>query len=112
MDQVVCPWCDTVFSKEFLYCPHCGVKVEGNGGISWGKQLSVYSLSVFLPPLGIFPGFKYLFNKHAQVKRVGIIAIILTIVATVVTIWMTMGLVNSINSQLNTQLDQYQYLEQ
>lgn len=112
MDQIVCPWCDTVFSKEFLYCPHCGVKVEGNGGISVGKQISVYLVSIFLPPLGLFPGLKYLFNKHAPIKRVGIIAILLTFVATAVTIWMTMGLVGSINTQLNSQLQQYKYLQQ
>ncbi|HEX7042122.1 MAG TPA: zinc ribbon domain-containing protein [Patescibacteria group bacterium] len=107
--QINCPFCHSIISDEFIYCPNCGKQVK-DAPITLSKQIGIYLISIFLPPLGLFPGIKYLFRTDPKAKQVGIIAILLTIVATVVTLWATLGLFNQINSQINSQLDQYNVL--
>lgn len=71
-----------------------------------GKQISIYALSIFLPPLGLIPGIKYLLQKDQKTKTVGVIAIMLTIISIIVTIWISVGFI----SQVTTQLQRYQDL--
>ena len=65
-----------------------------------GKQISIYALSFFLPPLGLIPGIKYLLRKDQKTKTVGIIAIILTIISIMVTIWMSVGFISQVTKQI------------
>ena len=67
----------------------------------------VYLVSIFLPPLGLWPGVRYFLQKDPKKRKVGLVAIILTIISTIVTIWLTIGFINNITSNLNTQLQQY-----
>jgi hypothetical protein len=81
--------------------------------ISTGKQVSIYALSVLAPPLGLWPGLKYIFQKDEKAKMVGAIALILTIISTALTFWITMqfmaGPLNQIN-QMSNQINQIQKL--
>ena len=78
--------------------------------ISIVKQLSIYALSIFLPPLGLFPGIKYLSNKNPSAKKIGAIALVLTLISTIVTIWISVGLISSVNSAVNSQMQEYNNL--
>jgi hypothetical protein len=69
-----------------------------------GKQVGIYLLSLFLPPLGIWPGVKYLLQKDERSKMIGGIAILLTILSTVVTIYFSLGIMKQFTQQLNGQL--------
>lgn len=51
-------------------------------------------MSVFLPPLGLWPGIRYLKQKDEKSRMIGFIAITLTIVSTAITIWLTLGFIN------------------
>lgn len=74
------------------------------------KQIGIYAISILLPPLGLWPGIKYIFQKDEKTKVVGIIAVILTIVSTVVTAWLFMNFLTNATSGINSSLDQYQNL--
>ncbi len=106
MEQTICKFCGQTVATNYYFCPYCGKKLI-EPPISAIKEIGVYLLSVFLPPLGLWPGVRYLLQKNPKAKRVGTIAIILTIISSVVTIWLSViafnGLSQTLNSQLNNQ---------
>lgn len=73
--------------------------------VTIGRQIFVYLLSFLLPPLGLWPGIKYLRQKDEKSRMIGFIAIVLTIISTAIEIWVALGLVNTFNQQLNQQLN-------
>ncbi len=109
MDLTVCPFCHFPLNETFYFCPNCGKKLS-EPPVSTAKKAGVYLLSIFLPPLGLWPGIKYLFSKNEKTKRVGEIAIILTILSTIVTLWLSVAAFNSLSQSVNSQLNQYQNL--
>jgi hypothetical protein len=62
----------------------------------------VYLLSFFLPPFGLWPAFKYLFQSDAKSKVVGVIAIILTGVSIALTTYYTLAAINQLTSMLGS----------
>ena len=110
MNQQLCRFCNSPVIDTFFFCPTCGKKLH-EPPITIAKQISVYAISILLPPLGLWPGIKYAIQKDEKIRAVGIIAIILTVISTVVTIWLFMTTINSITSSINSPLlDQYQNL--
>jgi len=95
--------------ENFYFCPNCGKKIkEPPLSTSIGKQIYIYALSILLPPLGLWPGIKYLLQGSTKARIIGIVAIVLTIISTVLTIKITLDFVNS---QINTADTQLQQLE-
>jgi hypothetical protein len=109
MEQTVCPFCHFSLNETFYFCPNCGKQIN-EPPITIAKQIGVYLISIFLPPLGLWPGIKYLFSKEQRTKRVGMIAIALTIFSTVITLWLSVALFNNLSQNVNSQLNQYQNL--
>lgn len=90
MDNIfnVCPVCHQTISAGYYFCPNCGNNLKGKlMTISVPAQIGLYALAVFLPPLGLWPGIKYVMGKSLQAKRVGIITIVLTLISTILMIW-------------------------
>src|ERR1035437_5739877 len=106
MEQTVCPFCHFQLLQNYYFCPNCGKKIN-EPPISNAKAIGVYLLSIFLPPLGLWPGIKYLFAKEQKTKTVGIIAIISTIISTIVPIWLSVVLFNNKNQSISSQKSQY-----
>lgn len=105
-----CKYCSYPVSENFNFCPNCG-KMLKEPPITLMKQLGVYALSVFLPPLGLWPGIRYLMQKDDKAKIVGLIAIVLTIASSAITIYWSMGLLNGLigqNAAMTNQLQQLQ----
>jgi hypothetical protein len=101
-EQRFCPKCQFPILETYFFCPNCGKSLKLTpSATSAIKQIGIYSLSLFLPPLGLWPGIKYLKTEDSGAKMVGTIAIILTIISIVVTIWLTMGLLNNFNQYQN-----------
>lgn len=75
--------------------------------VSIEKQIGVYALSVLLPPLGLWPGIKYLKAADSKAKTVGIIAIALTIISIIITLWVSVGIFSQVNQGINAQLQGY-----
>jgi hypothetical protein len=107
-----CPFCGYPTIEAFNYCPNCGKSLKVRS-ISVFKQIGIYAVSILLPPLGLWPGIKYLSRRDGKAKIIGLIAIALTIISTAVTVWFSISLLNQITQSLNGQinLNQYQGLD-
>lgn len=106
MEQNFCRVCRTALLPTFNFCPSCGLQIkEAPVSVSLGKQISVYIFSLLLPPLGLFPGIKYLTKGDTNAKHVGLIAIFLTILGTIISLWAFFGLIHSVNNTLNQQIN-------
>lgn len=102
----VCPKCNIQVLSVFYFCPNCGKSLKPKPiTTSIEKQIGLYLLSFFLPPLGLVPGIKYLLQKDAKSKKIGSIAIILTVISVGLTIYFSMMVVNQFNTQLNGTLN-------
>lgn len=105
--QKLCPFCHFPIIETFFFCPNCGKKLkEVPPATTIAKQIGIYALSVFLPPLGLWPGIKYLMQPDQKAKTIGMVAIVLTLVSTLVTVWIALSMVNQINQTFNFQLQQ------
>ena len=86
---LVCLTCHQPISPEWYFCPNCGTELNIKPfKVSVIAQIGIYALSALLPPLGLWPGIKYLGKKGNQPKIVGAISIVLTIVSSAVSIWL------------------------
>src|SRR3990167_4125595 len=109
--QIPCPKCNFPILTSFNFCPNCGKKYKDPPfNASFLKIIGLISLSLFLPPIGLWPGFKLLFNSDRKAQLVGIILILITIVATGVSIWLTIGFINSQISSIQTQTQTLQQI--
>ena len=104
-EQKYCPVCHVPVSDTFYFCPNCGKPLKPKAASSsFLTQFGIYALSIFLPPLGLWPGIKYLRQESGKTKAVGAVAIFLTIVFTFITIWLSMGLITKFSSQYQSLL--------
>ena len=93
-----CPACKTLTYAVYYFCPNCGKQLRAKPlSTSISKQIGVYLLSVFVPPFGLWPAFKYLMQKDMKAKAVGLTAIILTVLSLVITTYYTIGFFSKLN---------------
>jgi hypothetical protein len=105
--QLSCPNCKQNIAAQDFFCPNCGKKLKNKPqSTTVLRQIFVYLLSILLPPLGLWPGIRYLKQKDSKSKIIGLIAIILTIITTTITIWWYIGFIRAFNQQINQQLNQ------
>ena len=78
----ICPVCHQNVPAEYYFCPNCGHNLkEKPMPVPIIVQIGLYALAVFLPPLGLWPGAKYLMKKGPQAKWVGGITVALTVIS-------------------------------
>lgn len=100
-----CKYCGFQTLDSYYFCPNCGKKLKQPPlSTSISKQIYIYAISVLFPPLGLWPGIKYLLQKDSLSKIIGIIAIILTIVSTIITVKVTMDFIGGQSNLVNQQL--------
>jgi small-conductance mechanosensitive channel len=110
--QTTCVYCKGNISLSDYFCPNCGKKLKEKPlSTTFLKQLLIYFISFFLPPLGIWPAIKYLRQSDEKSKRIGLAALLLTIISIVITGWLTINLINSLNRELGNQLNLYQGID-
>lgn len=84
----VCPKCTIPISADFYFCPNCGKQLRSKTiSISIIKSVGVLLLSFFLPPLGLYPGIKYIAHGDIKTKIVGVLAVVITIVSIALTLY-------------------------
>jgi RNA polymerase subunit RPABC4/transcription elongation factor Spt4 len=97
-----CPACHQSILEKYYFCPNCGHNLkEKLLPISILVQTGLYALAIFFPPLGLWPGIKFVMKKNPYAKRVGIITIVITLISSALTIWAIFTLFNSYMTQLN-----------
>lgn len=102
--SLICKSCRRENLPSFYFCPNCGKELNPKPlSTSIIRQIGIYLLSIFLPPLGLWPGIKYLKGKTANEKTIGAIAISLTLIFTAFTIWYAFELAKNVQSVLNFQ---------
>jgi hypothetical protein len=69
------------------------------------KQIVIYLVSFFLPPFGLWWGFKYLRGNNEKAKKIGIAAILLTIISLTLAFWISKNFVNRITQSINSEMD-------
>ena len=104
--QAICPQCHQPVLPEAYFCPNCGKSLkEKELSTTKFTQAWIYGLSLFLPPLGFWPGIKYFRSSDPKAKQIGMIALILSVVSTIATIWATFALLNVYLSTFNDVLN-------
>lgn len=106
LEATICNTCHQPILPTYYFCPNCGAGLkEKPTPVSIALQIGIYAVSIFLPPLGFYPGYKYVIKKYGPARRVGIIAIVLTLLSTILTIWAIFALLqvylNSFSGLLN-----------
>ena len=103
MALIKCKECGHEISDEALACPNCGKPQRDKPpSLLLSKQIVIYSVSLFLPPFGLWYVWKYLKQKDNKSKKIGIAALILTIISIIVMKWFVKGFMNSVNQALNS----------
>ena len=98
----ICPQCQNILLPNENFCPKCGFQIVQNPQvIGIGKQVWIYFVSLFLPPLGFIWTFKYFRSDSDQLKRIALVATILTVISIILSIWFTFGFFQGIQQQVN-----------
>ncbi len=95
----ICPSCGNMILPNFKFCPNCGKSVESRE-ITVGRQIYIYTMSLILPPIGLYYGIKYLFNSSTKKKIIGGVAALLTIISLIITIWISAGFFQQIQKEI------------
>ena len=104
MDNVknICNVCHQPVSGKDFFCPNCGNNLkEKEMPISGIVQTGLYALAIFLPPMGLWPGIKYMMKKSKYAKRVGLITVILTLISSILNIWSIFVMFGTYMDQIN-----------
>jgi hypothetical protein len=87
MDETICSQCHVAVRVSDYFCFNCGKNLKPKPlSTSVSTQLIYYAGSVFLPPMGIIWGIKYLKEKESKAKIVGIVCITITVVVLIVAV--------------------------
>jgi uncharacterized membrane protein YqaE (UPF0057 family) len=89
-----CQSCGAAVQADANFCPVCGKRLKVDTGFV--KKIIIYSVSLFLPPFGLWYAIKYLKQGDYESRKIGIISIILTVISTLATIWLSVGIINSL----------------
>ena len=93
---LTCPKCATSAPQESFFCSHCGHKLkEPPLSTTVLRQIGIYLLSFFLPPLGLMPGIRYLRQPSYKANFIGFACIGLTVISIAITIWASLGFINT-----------------
>ncbi len=100
MDEV-CHVCHVSVKPTDFFCYNCGKNLHAAPLATTPlDQAKLYLGSVFLAPMGIIWGLKYLRAPDQKSKIVGIVAIVLTMITLLVVLKYTVDFMNTINSQM------------
>ena len=106
-----CKYCKAQVLDTFYFCPNCGKKLkEPPFKFSLTKAIIIILESIFLPPLGLIPGIRYLLKNDIKAQAVGLIAIILTFISTGIAIIISINLMNSLQKSYGGILESQQIM--
>lgn len=105
LTSTICASCGAVVPINYTFCPNCGKPLTYKPlSTTVFSQIWIYGISVFLPPMGFWPGVKYFKSSDPKAQKMGMIAIVLTVVSTILSIWLTFYFVQSYLGDINSAL--------
>lgn len=100
--EVLCPLCHNAVSDSANFCSQCGKKLkEPPLSTTVARQILIYCVSFFLAPFGLGYAFKYLKQRDAKTRTIGIVSLALTIIAIVSVILISKSFMDSLYGQFN-----------
>ena len=107
-NDLLCKVCGFNIQGDWFFCPNCAKELkEKTPVISVLKQILIYSVSFFLPPLGLGWGLKYIRSKDSKIKIIGIISIVLTVLSIILTIGVFKNFIDQYSKILNNLVPLY-----
>ncbi len=101
MDKSICPKCHTEVRATDYFCLNCGKNIhEKPASTSLESQAMLYLGSIFLPPMGVIWGWRYLKADDQKSKIVGITAMVITVIVLLLAVKWTVDIVNAVNKQM------------
>ena len=101
-----CPVCHVAVRPTDYYCYNCGRNLHpAPPSLTTATLIPLLLRTVFLPPMGIIWGFRYVKQEGSQYKTVGYAMMIITVVVLIVAVRATMSIVNTATTQMNSQLE-------
>lgn len=112
MDEIVmCPVCHVTVRPTDFFCFNCGKNLHAAPpGTAPFDQIKLYLGSVFLTPMGIIWGLRYLRAEDQKAKIVGVVAMALSVITIIIATQYAVNLMNSINGQVGKQLQRIEGL--
>jgi hypothetical protein len=108
-EQTLCPACHVVVRPGDYFCFNCGKNLHpAPPSMSFGTLLSFIAGSIFLPPMGVIWGFRYIKNQDSKAKMFGVSLILITIIELLILVDVTVKAYNTINDQIQQQLPNIQ----
>lgn len=106
MDETaLCPGCHIAVRPTDYYCFNCGKNLHAAPpGTTSADQIKLYLGSIFLAPMGIFWGLRYMRDGSQKSKIIGIVAMALSVVIFIIAVKFTVNTVNTLNTQVEKQL--------
>lgn len=102
MDEVTCPSCHITVRSTDFFCFNCGKNLkEKPPSLSAESQIMLYLGSVFLPPMGVIWGLKYLRRPDQKSRIVGWVAVALTVVCILLYTKWIFSVMDSVNKEMN-----------
>lgn len=103
MEEVLtCPVCHVAVKPTDFFCYNCGKNLHGTPPTtSVSSQIALYLGSIFLAPMGIIWGFRYLRQSDSTSRRIGIIAMSLSIISIMIVAKLLMSTYTSALDQVN-----------
>ena len=103
MDEVLtCPSCHISVRPTDYFCFNCGKNLHpAPPSTAIEEQIKLYLGSIFLPPMGIIWGLRYLKQPDQKSKIAGWIMIILTVIVLWLAIKWTVDIVNGVDKQMS-----------
>jgi uncharacterized membrane protein YvbJ len=101
--NAVCPRCYGRVPDNANFCPACGKRLKEEApATTVSRQLTVYLVSLLLPPFGLWYAWKYLKQSDSKSRKIAITAIILTVVALIFTFWTTKAFLDLMDQQIKS----------
>lgn len=99
----ICPSCKSPVLAAAYFCSSCGRQLRDKPlAATLSKKIIAYSVSLFLPPFGLWYAWKYLKRADYESRKIGIIAAALTVISILAAAWLAGALVDSVNRSLES----------
>lgn len=96
-----CPVCHIEVRSTDYFCSNCGKNLHpAPPGTTVADQAKLYLGSIFLAPMGIVWGLRYLRGLDQKSKVMGMVAIGLSTITILVVLKYTVDFINTLNSQM------------
>lgn len=103
MEENVCSMCHVMVRPTDYFCYNCGKNLHQKPpSITLFDQVMLYLGSIFLAPMGVIWGIRYIRQEDQKSKIVGLVAMTLSVIVIIVVLQYTLSFLHSVSSQVGS----------